>query len=51
MRDLPIIIVSTEAEPEDRRKGFEAGANVYIIKPTEPSELVDKARMLLGAMG
>src|ERR1039457_2667755 len=27
---LPIIIVSTESEGKDKRKGFDAGANLYI---------------------
>ena len=30
---LPIIIVSTESEAKDKMKGFEAGANLYIVKP------------------
>ena len=47
-RDLPVIIVSTEQEAKDKRKGFEAGANVYVVKPTEPDELVANVRMLLG---
>ncbi len=48
-RDLPVIIVSTEQEAKDKRKGFEAGANIYVVKPTEPEELVANVRMLLGA--
>jgi len=47
--DLPIIIVSSEQEAKDRRRGFLAGANVYVVKPTEPEELVANVRMLLGA--
>jgi len=27
---------------------FEAGANLYIVKPTEPDELIENIRMLLG---
>jgi two-component system chemotaxis response regulator CheY len=48
-RGLPIIIVSSEQEAKDKRKGFEAGANVYVVKPTEPEELLANVRMLLGA--
>jgi two-component system chemotaxis response regulator CheY len=48
MRDLPIIIVSTEQDVHDQIKGFEAGANIYMIKPTEPDLLVTQARMLMG---
>lgn len=44
----PIIIVSTEAEARDKTRGFEAGANVYVVKPARPSHLLANARMLLG---
>lgn len=47
-RDMPIIVVSTEQEARDKRKGFEVGANVYIVKPTEPENLVTNVHLLLG---
>ena len=46
--DLPIIIVSTEDEMQDKQRGFEAGANLYIVKPTDPDQLIENIRMLLG---
>ena len=46
--DIPIIIISTEDEYKDRERGFEAGANVYIVKPTDPDVLLENIRMLLG---
>jgi two-component system chemotaxis response regulator CheY len=46
--DIPIIIISTEDEFKDRERGFEAGANVYIVKPTDPEVLLENIRMLLG---
>ncbi len=45
--DMPIIIVSTEDEYQDKERGFEAGANIYIVKPTEPDVLVENIRMLM----
>jgi two-component system chemotaxis response regulator CheY len=47
-KDLPIIIISTESEAEDKSRGFLAGANFYIVKPTEPQPLVENICMLLG---
>lgn len=47
-KDLPIIIISTESEAEDKSRGFLAGANFYIVKPTEPQALVENICMLLG---
>jgi two-component system chemotaxis response regulator CheY len=46
-RSLPIIIVSTESEAKDKRKGFEAGANLYIVKPSSPEMMVENIRMIL----
>ena len=48
-KEMPIIVVSTEREAQDMRRGFEAGANVYTVKPTEPEVLVANVRMLLKA--
>jgi two-component system, chemotaxis family, chemotaxis protein CheY len=46
----PIIIVSTESEAKDKTRGFEAGANVYVVKPARPNHLLANAKMLLGAL-
>ena len=46
---LPIIIVSTESEAKDKMKGFEAGANLYLVKPCEPEMMVENIRMILSA--
>jgi two-component system chemotaxis response regulator CheY len=46
-RSLPIIIVSAESEGKDKRKGFEAGANLYIVKPCSPEMMVENIRMVL----
>lgn len=48
-RETPIIIVSTESEAADKARGFEAGANVYVVKPATATDLVLNAQMLLGA--
>ena len=46
---LPIIIVSTESEARDKMKGFEAGANLCIVKPSSPEMMVENIRMVLVA--
>ncbi|HHV77289.1 MAG TPA: response regulator [Syntrophothermus lipocalidus] len=47
--DIPIIIVSTEDELKDKQRGFEAGANAYLVKPTDPATLIEMIKMLIGA--
>ena len=44
---LPIVIVSTESEGKDKTKGFEAGANLYIVKPCSPETMIENIRMIL----
>lgn len=44
---VPIIIASTEAQDKDMRRGIELGANFYIVKPTDPEQLVARVRMVL----
>ncbi len=44
---IPVIIISTEDEALDKRRGFMAGANLYVVKPIEPDVLVEQIRILL----
>ncbi len=37
---VPIVIVSARGEQADRLRGFEAGADDYVVKPFSPHELV-----------
>lgn len=48
-QSLPIVIVSTESESKDKTKGFEAGANLYIVKPCSPETMVETIRMIMVA--
>jgi two-component system chemotaxis response regulator CheY len=46
--NLPIVIISTESEAEDKNQGFLAGANFYIVKPSDPKPLIENIFMVLG---
>ena len=46
---LPIIIMSTESESKDKTKGFEAGANLYLVKPCSPETMVESIHIVLVA--
>jgi two-component system chemotaxis response regulator CheY len=46
-RTIPIIIVTTEGAEEDRKRGLALGANAYIAKPIQPSELLKTVASLL----
>lgn len=46
--DVPIVIVTTESESKDRERGYEVGADVYIVKPLKTQVISEHLHMLLG---
>lgn len=47
MKALPIVIVTTEGAEADRERGLALGANAYIPKPIQPSDLLRTVTSLL----
>ena len=47
-RDLPIVVLSTEGQEQDIKRGISLGANLYMVKPAQPDQMVKNIRMLLG---
>ena len=45
---VPVLMVSTEAQAQDANAAKDAGANCYLVKPARPAELVLTAAILLG---
>jgi DNA-binding response OmpR family regulator len=48
---VPVIICSALGEPHDLERGFDAGADDYLVKPAMPDELVSRIRALLSSSG
>ncbi len=46
-RALPIIMLTARSEESDRIRGFDSGADDYVVKPFLPSELVARVRAVL----
>ncbi|MBF0398602.1 MAG: response regulator [Desulfobacterales bacterium] len=44
----PIFILTTQEENIHKQKGYEAGANLYIVKPVKPKSLMLHINMILG---
>ncbi|MGB1092328.1 MAG: response regulator transcription factor [Oceanobacter sp.] len=44
----PAMMVSTEAAGQDKETAYRSGANLYLVKPTKPDELIAYARLLMG---
>ncbi|SHE56680.1 two-component system, chemotaxis family, response regulator CheY [Marinitoga hydrogenitolerans DSM 16785] len=47
-KNVPIIIVTTLDKSTDKMKGFEVGANFYIVKPSDPESLIESVKLALG---
>lgn len=47
LRHLPIIMLTSKREVSDKVKGIDAGADDYIVKPFEPTELLARVKMIL----
>ncbi len=46
-RYLPIIMITALDQPEDRIKGFQAGADDYLVKPIDEAALLTRLRALV----
>jgi two-component system, OmpR family, alkaline phosphatase synthesis response regulator PhoP len=45
--DRPVLILSARTLPDDRKQGFDVGANQYMSKPFDLDELISRVRNLL----
>jgi two-component system chemotaxis sensor kinase CheA len=49
LREIPSILVTSRASPEDRGRGQSVGASAYIVKGEfDQTELLEKIRLLVG---
>jgi len=46
-RHTPILMLTTEASPDRKREGKEAGATGWIVKPFDPAQLVATMQRVL----
>ena len=44
---IPVIMLTVKSQESDKKKGEEAGAEAYIIKPFEAQELLEEIQKLL----
>lgn len=39
LADVPVVVLTTEGSQEDVRRGMQAGATAYLVKPFQPQKL------------
>jgi two-component system chemotaxis response regulator CheY len=44
---IPIIMITTEADEEDKKKAFEAGVDDYLVKPANADQINDSIKKIL----
>ena len=47
LKDIPVLILSMRDREEDIVRGFESGADEYVVKPFNAREFVSRVRRLL----
>jgi two-component system, chemotaxis family, chemotaxis protein CheY len=46
-KEIPILTLTTESEDGMKQKGYEAGANGWIVKPFRPAQFLDIIKQVL----
>lgn len=47
-KDCQVVMLTAKGQEDDLKKGFEAGAGDYFVKPFSPLELIKKVEEVLG---
>lgn len=50
-RHIPIVFLSAKGQESEVEHGFELGAEDYLIKPFNPTELIDRIRSVIDDIG
>ncbi len=45
--EIPIIMITTEADEEERKRAYDAGVDDYLIKPTNATEISESMKKIM----
>jgi len=48
LNDVYIVLLTAKGQEFDKQKGIDVGADIYMTKPFNPDEVLEKARTVLG---
>lgn len=49
-KDLPIVMVTTEADDDERKKAYDTGVDDYLVKPANAEQISDSIKKILKKM-
>ncbi len=47
LKNIPIIMVTTEADDDEKKKAFEAGVDDYLVKPTNADAISESIKRII----
>ena len=47
LKNMPIIMVTTEADDDERKKAFDAGVDDYLVKPTNADAITESIKRIV----
>jgi len=47
LKNMPIIMVTTEADDDEKKKAFDAGVDDYLVKPTNADAISDSIKRIV----
>ncbi|MEW6248562.1 MAG: response regulator [Nitrospirota bacterium] len=47
LKRIPVLMLTTEHEERERQRGFDAGAEAYLVKPVTQEQLAQEVRRIL----
>lgn len=50
-REVPIVIISTQASDRDHQRALELGADQYLVKPFQPEDIVGAVSSVIASGG
>jgi CheY-like chemotaxis protein len=50
LRSIPVIMVTTEADEEEKKKAHDAGVDDYLVKPANAEQISDSVKKILKKM-
>ncbi len=46
LKNIPIIMVTTEADDDEKKKAFDAGVDDYLVKPTNADKINESIKLI-----